>query len=79
MARFEFADSLELLGVLGGGFVLLAALGTLAGLPWTTTEATGAAVVQTLGTLATIALGLGLIAIAYDGNVGDLRPGSNGE
>lgn len=79
MAGYEFADRLELIGILGGGFVLLTALGTLAGLPWGTTEFTGAAIVQTLGVLATIALGLGLVAIAYDGNVGDLRPGGDEE
>jgi len=79
MTRFEFEDRLELFGILGGGFVLLTALGTLAGLPWTTTEFTGAAVIQTLGALATAAIGLGLIAIAYTGDVRDLRPGDDGE
>ena len=74
MTRFEFEDRLELFGILGGGFVLLTALGTLAGLPWTTTEFTSAAILQTLGALATAAVGLGLIAIAYTGDLSDLRP-----
>jgi hypothetical protein len=78
MERYEFSDRLEMLGVLGGGFVIITALGTLAGLPWTTTTNTAAALVGVLGVFLTLALGVVVIAITYDGSPGDLIPGGEG-
>jgi len=78
MELYEFSDKLEVLGVLGGGFVIIVALGTLAGLPWTTTTNTAAALVQVIGVFLMLALGVVVIAITYDGSPGELFPGGEG-
>lgn len=75
MSRFSHGDKLEVLGVLAGGFVILVALGTLLEPPWATNEATGAAIVQTLGIFLSIAVGLVLIQFTYSGDLRDLVPG----
>ena len=61
MNRFEFQDRLEVLGVLAGAFVVIMALSTLVGLPWTTTESTTGAIVQVIGILLTHGLGIAVI------------------
>jgi hypothetical protein len=61
MNRFEFQDRLEVLGVLAGAFVVIMALSTLVGLPWTTTESTTGAIVQVIGILLTLGLGIAVI------------------
>ena len=58
-------DRLTAIGVGLGAFVILAGLGTLLGLPWTTTEDTAAAAVQMVGIVVTIAIGVVLIALTY--------------
>lgn len=75
MSMFASKDKLEILGIVTGAFVILVALGTLLEPPWTTNEATGAAVVQTAGIFLTIAVGLVLIQLTYSGNLRDLVPG----
>lgn len=71
----DFEDSLAILGVLVGAFVIVVGLGTLLGQPWTTTENTSAVVVQMVGILATIAIGVLLVVITYADEPGELLPG----
>ncbi len=72
MSLFAYEDKLEILGILTGAFVVLVALGTMLEPPWTTNSSTGAAMVQTLGILLTLGVGLFLIQFSYSG---DLLPG----
>lgn len=73
--NIDFEDRLAVLGVLAGAFVIIAALGVLLGLPWTTTENTAAALVQVVGIFATIAVGVVLIVITYADEPGKYLPG----
>lgn len=61
----SFDDSLAVLGVLVGGFVVVVGLGTLLGLPWTSTDSTAAVAAQMVGIVATIAIGLLLVFLTY--------------
>lgn len=79
MNIFAYEDKLEVLGILAGGFIILVALGTLLEPPWTTNEATGAAIVQTLGVFVSIAVGLLLIQFTYSGDLRDHLPGRGDE
>jgi hypothetical protein len=54
-------DPLEPLGIAVGAFLVLAALGTIAGAPWTTLGSLGTAVVRVLGALLMAGVGVGLI------------------
>lgn len=78
MNRFDFEDTLEPLGILAGGFVILVGLGTLMGMPWTTTEFTVAGIIQTIGTFVAIAVGVVLVLVSYTGDVRDLLPEREG-
>lgn len=69
--NIDFQDRLAVIGVFLGGFVILAALGTLLGLPWTTTENTAAAAVQMVGIVATIAVGVALLLVTYADEPGE--------
>ena len=71
----DFEDNLAILGVLVGGFVVVVGLGTLLGQPWTTTESTSAVVVQLVGIVTMVAIGLLLIIITYADKPGELLPG----
>jgi len=71
----DFEDNLAILGVLVGGFVVVVGLGTLLGQPWTTTESTSAVVVQLVGIVTMVAIGLLLIIITYADEPGELLPG----
>jgi hypothetical protein len=71
----DFEDRLALLGVLVGAFVIVVGLGTLLGTPWTTAASTSAVVVQLLGIVATIAVGVVLIVVTYADDPGELLPG----
>jgi len=71
----DFEDRLSVLGVLVGAFVVVVGLGTLLGQPWTTSESSSAVVVQLLGIVATIAIGLLLIVITYADDPGEILPG----
>jgi|GEM_PF-1939243 len=75
MSLFAYEDKLEILGILTGAFVVLVALGTMLEPPWTTNSSTGAAMVQTLGILLTLGVGLFLIQFSYSGDLSDLLPG----
>ena len=61
MNVLEFEDTLEPLGTVVGSLVVLGALGTLAGMPWTTNPDLAAVALQLVGILLTIALGVALV------------------
>ena len=63
----RFDDKLEPLGIAAGVFLILAALGTLAGAPWATNPDTLAVALQLIGVVATIALGAGLAYLSWTG------------
>jgi uridylate kinase len=67
----SFDDSLAVLGVLVGGFVVVVGLGTLLGLPWTSTDSTAAAAAQMVGIVVTIAIGLLLVFLTYADDPGE--------
>lgn len=73
MSTISFDDRLEILGLLAGGFVTLAALGTLAGQPWATAEGTGVAVAQVVGVLLTLAVGVLIVFVTQGYDLGDIR------
>lgn len=79
MKPFAYEDKLELLGLLAGGFVILAAVGTMLELPWTTNEETAAVIVQMIGVFLSIAVGLILIQFTYSGDLRDSLPGASNE
>jgi uncharacterized membrane protein len=56
----RFADRLELLGVATGVFLVAVALGTVAGTPWATSGSTAVSIVQLLGVLGMVAIGVSL-------------------
>ncbi|MEF8776671.1 MAG: hypothetical protein V5A43_09260 [Haloarculaceae archaeon] len=60
MATLEFADSLEPLGIVAGVLLVLFGLGTVVGQPWTT-KSPIAVLVQLIGVVAMIAVGVGLV------------------
>ena len=60
----RFSDRLEPVGIAAGVLLVLVAIGTLAGTPWTTKGDVVASVVQVLGVLATAALGVFLVWIS---------------
>lgn len=74
MDQLTFDDTLSVLGTLLGVIVVLIALGTLLGQPWSTAEGVLAALVQVLGILATIAVGVLVVLIAQDENPFDYVP-----
>lgn len=57
----RFADRLEPVGIAAGVLLILVALGTLAGTPWTTKGDAIASVIQVVGVIGTAAIGAGLI------------------
>jgi len=73
--NIDFEDRLAVLGVLAGAFVIVVALGTLLGMPWTTTENTVVALVQIVGILVTIAVGALIIVLTYADEPGAYLPG----
>lgn len=79
MTPFAYEDKLEVLGLLAGAFVIIVALGTLLEPPWTTNEATGAAIVQTIGVLLSIAVGFTVIHVTYSDGLPGLLPGGRNE
>jgi len=66
MNAVDFADLLEPLGVAVGAFLVLGALGTLLGMPWTTALSGAVAVVQLVGIALGLALGVGLAWLSYE-------------
>lgn len=63
----RFDDALVPLGVGAGAFLVLAALGTLAGAPWATNPDTAAVAIQLVGVVAMAALGVGLAYLSWSG------------
>lgn len=74
MNAFTREDKLEWVGILGGLFVLIVGFGSLLQPPFVTTTDTVAAVVQTIGILATIVVGALLVLISYTGSTQSLLP-----
>lgn len=69
MSRLQNMDTLELLGVVTGAFLVIVGIGTFLTPPWATNESTGAAMVQTLGIVLTILLGAVMIQLTYRGSL----------
>ncbi|MFC6863992.1 hypothetical protein ACFQGE_11045 [Halomicroarcula sp. GCM10025817] len=66
--RSEYVtDTLEPLGVGVGAFLVLAALGTIAGAPWATHASVASAVVQVVGAVLMAVVGLGLAYVSWTG------------
>lgn len=72
MNGYKFEDMLELFGFLGGGLVVIVALGTLIGSPWSVPQNATAGLLQTLGVLLTLLVGLATIAFTYAGDISTL-------
>lgn len=58
-------DPLLPLGLLVGGFLIIAGIGTLVTAPWQYHGSTTVAILRILGTIGTILIGLGLIYVAW--------------
>lgn len=65
--RDRVADRLEVLGIAAGAFLVLAALGTVLGQPWTTNPDGLAVALKLVGVVLTIAIGAGLIYLSWTG------------
>ncbi|WP_135364916.1 hypothetical protein [Halosimplex halophilum] len=57
----RFEDRLEPVGIAVGALLVLVALATLAGAPWTTKGSVGASALQVVGAVATAGVGAGLV------------------
>lgn len=60
-----FDDSLDAYGVLVGVFVALVGLGTLVGMPWQYSNSATVTVLQVVGALATVGVGVGLAWLTH--------------
>lgn len=60
-----FRDRLDWVGSLVGAFVALVGLATLAGQPWQYTGGAAVMVLQILGALSAVAIGLGLVYLVH--------------
>jgi hypothetical protein len=65
MEVIDATDKLEVLGVLVGAFLVVVALGTLVGTPWTTNNDALASAIQLVGVVAMAAIGVGLAWLSY--------------
>jgi len=79
MNKYAFEDRLELLGLLGGALVVVIALGTLIGAPWSAAESGAAGLLRTLGVLLTLLVGLVTIVVTYAGDITGVLPGDDAE
>jgi hypothetical protein len=61
-------DKLEPLGVLAGAFLVLVAVGTVVGMPWETSNDALASILQLVGVVAMIGIGVGLARLSYVGD-----------
>jgi len=73
----SFEDRLEWLGLLTGGFLALYGLAVLTTMPWTTNESGVASVIQAVGILLTIAIGLVLVYATAGESLRERLPGPN--
>lgn len=71
-----FEDRLELLGLLAGVFLVIAGLGMLANQPWATTTDTTAALVQVVGIVAMVAVGVVVVLVTRSEDISDVLPTS---
>jgi uncharacterized membrane protein len=69
MSRLTSMDRLEVLGLVTGAFLVIVGIGTFLTPPWTTNSSTGAAMVQTLGIVLTIAVGALMMQLTYSGSL----------
>ncbi len=67
MNGLDVRDTLEPLGIGVGALLVLVGLGTLAGQPWATLNSTGAVVLQLVGVVGLLVVGLGLAWLSHDG------------
>lgn len=58
-------DPLALVGLLVGGFLIVAALGTLLTAPWQWYGSTTVTVLRILGTIGMLLIGVGLLYVAW--------------
>lgn len=65
MTLLEVRDTLEPLGIAVGALLVLMALGTVAGTPWTTNGSRLATLVQLVGVVAMLTVGIGLARLSY--------------
>ncbi len=63
MVSLDIDDTLEPLGIVVGALLVLFGIGTLAGQPWTV-KPVAPLLVQVIGVLAMVALGLALVWVA---------------
>lgn len=63
MSVFDVDDPLEPLGIVGGVLLVVFGLGTLVGQPWTT-KPIAAVLVQFVGVMLMVGVGVGLVWIA---------------
>lgn len=59
-------DPLKPLGVVAGGFLVLAAVGTILGAPWATQETIATALIQIVGALLMAGLGAALVYLSWN-------------
>ena len=74
MNLIGFEDRLELFGLLAGAFLVIAGLGMLVNQPWATAIDTTTAIVQVVGIVATVAVGVVLVLVTRSAGVGDVLP-----
>lgn len=65
MRVFDVEDTLEPLGIAVGAILLLMALGTVVGAPWSTNESLAVTLVRLVGVVGLIAIGVGLARLSY--------------
>ena len=65
MRVLDFEDTLEPLGIAAGALIVVMALGTIVGMPWATNGSILATLVQLIGVVAMIAVGVGLARLSY--------------
>ncbi|MEF8781604.1 MAG: hypothetical protein V5A39_10275 [Haloarculaceae archaeon] len=65
MRVIEFADRLEPVGILAGAFLVVVGIGTVVGMPWQTSNDLVASVIQLVGVVAMLAIGIGLARLSY--------------
>lgn len=68
MRVLDVEDRLEPLGILVGAILVLMALGTVVGTPWTTNASVVATLIQFVGVVAMIGVGVALARLSYRSN-----------
>lgn len=63
--EYPFRDRLDVVGSVAGVFIALMGLATIAGQPWQYTGGAGVMALQILGSLAAIAIGVGLVYLVH--------------